>query len=146
MHRMGKYVGLRGIAPFADVRLMEYVWNIPWNLKRKNGVVKYVLREAARGLLPDEVLFRKKSPFPKTYDPTYTALLAERLHDVLSDATSPVRTLLDIQKAQQFLTQMRQDPNLSRPWFGQLMAGPQMMAYILQMDYWLRQYNVRITP
>ena len=143
MNRMGWYSGLSAVAPFADIRLMEYVWAIPWELKRKDGMVKYVLREAARGIVPDEVLFRKKSPFPKTYDPAFTALLAERLHDILSEPAAPILDIIDAKKTKSFIETMKENPNLSRPWFGQLMAGPQMMAYMLQLDYWLRKYKVR---
>ena len=142
MGRMGGYSGLKAEVPFADVKLMEYVWNVPWALKCKNGTVKYVLREAAKGIVPEEVLLRKKSPFPKTYDPAYTALLAERLTDVLSNPAAPVRMFVDLKKAEKFITAMIKEPNVSRPWYGQLMAGPQMMAYVLQLDYWLRKYRV----
>jgi len=143
MYSMAK--GFNIAAPFADVKLMEYVWSIPWDIKCKNGVVKHVLREAGRGLnVPDEVLFRKKSPFPKTYDPRYTALLAERLYDVIVDPTAPVRDIIDTKKTRKFIEDMLKDPNTSKPWFGQLMAGPQMMAYVLQLDYWLRRYKVRL--
>ena len=142
--RMGAYSGIEGIIPFADVKLMEYVWNIPWEMKYKNNTVKYILREAARGLVPDDVLFRKKSPFPKTYDPRYTAILAERLHDVLSDSSSPVLAIIDVKKTQRFIDMMLLNPNLSRPWFGQLMAGPQMLAYVLQLNYWLKKYEVEM--
>ena len=105
-------------------------------------MIIYVLREAAKGIVPEEVLLRKKSPFPKTYDPAYTALLAERLTDVLSDPAAPVRMFVDLKKAEKFINAMIEDPNVSRPLYGQLMAGPQMMAYILQLDYWLRKYRV----
>ena len=143
MHCMGGYSGLEAAVPFADVKLMQYVWRIPWDMKSKNSSVKYILREAARGIVPEDVLNRKKSPFPKTYDPAYTSILAERLHDVLSDSNAPVSAVVDAEKARRFTEAMLKDPNISRPWFGQLMAGPQMMAYILQLDYWLRKYKVR---
>jgi len=143
-NRMGAHSGVEGIIPFADLKLMEYVWGIPWEMKYKNDTVKYMLREAARGLVPDDVLFRKKSPFPKTYDPRYTTILAERLHDVLADPSSPVLAIIDEKKAQSFINTMLKDPNLSRPWYGQLMAGPQMLAYVLQLDYWLKKYEVQM--
>jgi len=143
-YRMGEYSGIEGVIPFADLRLMEYVWSIPWEMKYKNDTVKYLLREATRGLVPDDVLFRRKSPFPKTYDPRYTAILAERLHDVLADSSSPVLAIIDVKKAQRFVDAMLKDPNLSRPWYGQLMAGPQMLAYALQLNYWLMKYKVEM--
>ena len=142
MNRMGEHSGLKAIMPFADVALMEYVWNTPWSLKRKNGIVKYLLREAARGMLPNDVLNRKKSPFPKTYAPAYTAIVAHRLREVLSDSTSPVRAFIDTQKAEKFIQTLQQDS--MQPWFGQLMAASQMIAYILQIDYWLRKHQIEL--
>jgi len=144
MNRMGEYSGLSAIVPFADVALMEYVWNTPWSLKRKNGVVKYLLREAARGIIPDEVLFRKKSPFPKTYASTYTSIVSDQLREVLVDTTSPVRAFVDTQKAEQFIEAIQNEADMERPWFGQLMAASQMIAYILQINYWLRKYQIRL--
>jgi len=143
-NRMGAYSGLEGIVPFADLKLMEYVWNIPEEMKNKNGIVKYILREASRGFVPEDVLFRKKSPFPKTYDPKYTAILAERLYDVIANPASPILAIIDVKKTRHFIDTMLKYPNLSRPWYGQLMAGPQMLAYVLQLDYWLRKYKVQM--
>ena len=144
MYCMGRHSGLSAAIPFADIDLMEYVWAIPWETKRKNNKVKYILQEAARGLVPDSLIERKKSPFPKTYDPRYTALLAERLHCIVSDPSSPVLAIIDRKKTIAFAEATLKDPNTSKPWFGQLMAGPQMMAYVLQLDYWLRKFQVRM--
>ena len=35
-----------------------------------------------------------------------------------------------------------EDPG--KPWYGQLMAGPQMLAFMLQVNYWLEQYHIQI--
>jgi asparagine synthase (glutamine-hydrolysing) len=32
--------------------------------------------------------------------------------------------------------------SFGRPWFGQLMRGPQLIAYLLQLELWMREYNV----
>lgn len=71
--------GLEARVPFADKKLVSYVFNIPWEMKAKGGLVKNILRQSAVGLLPDEILFRKKSPYPKTYNPYYENLLSARL-------------------------------------------------------------------
>ena len=69
MDRTSMRWGLEARVPFADRKLVEYVFNIPWEMKAKNGVVKNVLRSSSIGKLPDEILFRKKSPYPKSYHP-----------------------------------------------------------------------------
>lgn len=141
MDRTSMYSGLEARAPFADRKLVEYVFNIPWEMKAKDGLVKNVLRQSAKGLLPEEILFRRKSPYPKTYHPYYESLLASRLKEVLEDSRSPLHDLLNMQELRQFLNNPK---DYASPWYGQLMAGPQMIAYLLQIDYFLKKYHVEI--
>ena len=134
------YSGLEARVPFADHRIIEYIWNVPWDMKNYNGVVKGLLREASRGFVPDEVL-RKKSPYPKTYDPKYEKLLESRLIDIIEDNNSPLLQFIDKNKAYQFISA---DSDYGKPWFGQLMAGPQMIGYMIQINYWLKKFNIEI--
>lgn len=142
MDRTSMHVGLEARVPFADHRIVEYLWNVPWHMKCKNGIVKGLLREAAKDYLPDEVLYRRKSPYPKTYDPAYENLLRKELLKVLSNNASPLCELIDLQKTQAFL---QHPTDYGRPFYGQLMAGPQLLAYLLQINYWLQKYHIRIT-
>ena len=141
MDRTSMYNGLEARVPFADYRIVEYVFNVPWSMKCPDGIVKGLLRHAAEGLLPKEILWRKKSPYPKTYDPHYEKLLGSRLKDVLDSPNAPIRNLLDTKKVQRFLDS---PSDYGRPWYGQLMAGPQMLAYMLQVNYWMEKYKIRI--
>lgn len=141
MDRTSMHSGLEARVPFADRSLVDYVFNIPWEMKAKNGVVKNVLRQAARALLPESVLFRKKSPYPKTYHPYYEQLLTARLQERLAQADCPLLPLLNLNAVAQFLESPK---DYGSPWYGQLMAGPQMIAYLLQTDYFLRKYHVSI--
>lgn len=137
MDRTSMYSGLEARVPFADHRIIEYVWNVPWNMKTRNGVVKDLLRQSGRGLLPDEILFRKKSPYPKTYDTNYEKLLIHRVRELLSDGSAPVMQFLDKKKLERFLVN---PSDYGKPWYGQLMSGPQMLAYILQINFWMKTY------
>jgi asparagine synthase (glutamine-hydrolysing) len=139
MDRCSMFSGLEARVPFADHRIVEYVWNVPWSMKCKDGVVKSLLRDAGKGLIPDEILYRKKSPYPKTYHPDYEKLLAGRLMDILSDPNAPIRPLVDLDKVKTFITA---PSDYGKPWYGQLMAGPQMIAYLLQVNYWLEKYKI----
>ena len=141
MDRASMYTGLEARVPFADHRIIEYLWNVPFDMKMRGGVEKSLLRDAMRGLLPDHILWRKKSPYPKTYDPAYTALLRERLTAILADASSPLHAIVDREKAWRF---MQSPAQTSRPWFGQLMAGPQLLAYFIQIDTWMRHYHLSV--
>lgn len=141
MDRTSMYSGLEARVPLADHRILEYIWNVPWDIKSRNGVVKSLLRESAKGLLPEEILYRRKSPYPKTYNPKYEKLLGSRLLEVLEDSSSPINKLVDINKVKCFINT---PSDYGKPWYGQLMAGPQMLAYMLQVNYWLQKYNIDV--
>lgn len=141
MDRTSMYSGLEARVPFADHRIMEYVFNVPWSMKYQNGVEKTLLRDACADLLPAELLHRKKSPYPKTYHPGYEKLLADHLRRIISDPNAPVYPLIDPKKAKAFLAAPKE---LGRPWFGQLMAGPQLMAYFIQLNDWMGKYHLSV--
>lgn len=141
MDRTSMHCGLEARVPFADPRIVQYLWNVPWELKCLDQQAKGLLRRAGQGILPNEVLYRRKNPYPKTYHPGYELLIKERLCEVLSDSSSPIHQLIDAKKVQQFLGTKS---DYGKPWYGQLMAGPQMIAYLLQINYWLKTYHIRI--
>ena len=141
MDRTSMYSGLEARVPFADHRIMEYVFNVPWEMKYRNGVEKTLLRDACADLLPPELLHRKKSPYPKTYHPEYETRLAERLLAIINDPNAPIAPIIDKKKAQAFIASHKE---LGRPWFGQLMAGPQLMAYFIQINDWMKKYHLTV--
>ena len=141
MDRTSMYSGLEARVPLADHRIIEYVWNVPWEMKCPDGLVKGLLRNVGKGKLPNEVLFRRKSPYPKTYHPEYEKRLGEMLLEVMNDPAAPIHSLIDREKLKRFLDT---PSDYGRPWYGQLMAGPQMLAYMLQVNYWLEKYQIQI--
>ncbi len=141
MDRTSMYSGLEARVPFADHRIIEYVFNVPWEMKYQNGVEKALLREAAKDLLPKELLHRKKSPYPKTYHPGYEKLLVQKMTEILNNPSAPIAPLIDREKTLMF---MKAPKEYGRPWFGQLMAGPQLMAYFIQINYWMESYRLSL--
>lgn len=141
MDRTSMHVGLEARVPFADHRIIEYVWNVPWDMKCRGGVVKGLLRAAGEKHLPMDVLYRKKSPYPKTYDPTYENLLKREITRVMEDGNAPIRDFIDRRKLEEF---MKSPSDYGRPFYGQLMAGPQLLAYLLQVNYWMSHYGVKV--
>lgn len=137
--RMSMYNSLEVRVPFCDHRIAEYLYSVPWDFKDHNGYEKGLLREAMRGLLPDEILWRKKSPYPKTHNPAYFKAVSEELGRIVSDPSAP---LLKIAKKEALEELMHQESSV--PWYGQLMTAPQTIAYFLQLNYWLEKYSVDI--
>jgi asparagine synthase (glutamine-hydrolysing) len=115
------------------------LYGVPWKYKDLQGKEKGLLRAAVEGLLPEEVLWRKKSPYPKTHDPVYLELVSSRLRQLLDDASSPLLHIVDRNALEALF-----DRESVWPWYGQLMRTPQTMAYFLQLDFWLRHYQVEL--
>ena len=137
--RMSMYNGLEVRVPFCDYRIAEYLYGVPWALKDHNGYEKGLLRTAMTGVLPEEVLWRKKSPYPKTYDPRYLEIVSDRLRSLLNDPTAPIFQLVRREALEDLLT-----AEYAWPWYGQLMKVPQTIAYMLQIDFWMREYHISI--
>ena len=140
--RMSMYNGLELRVPFCDYRLVEYLWNIPWEIKAFNGREKGLLRYIVKDILPDEIVNRKKSPYPKTHNPTYLKKVKGMLSDIMDNPNSPITDLLN----KDYIIDILQTngSSFSRPWFGQLMTGPQLMAYLCQVNMWLKSYKPTI--
>ena len=140
--RMAMYNGFELRVPFCDYRLAQYVWNIPWEVKALNGREKGLLRHICKDFLPKEIVERKKSPYPKTHNPTYLAKVKSMLLEIVNQKNAPINTLLN---KDYILDIISSDGSaFSRPWFGQLMTGPQLMAYLCQVNMWLEKYQPKI--
>ena len=137
--RMSMFSSLEVRVPFCDHRIAEYLYAVPWEFKDHGGQEKGLLRHAMRGILPEEVLWRKKSPYPKTFDPRYLELVSDRLRQLLNDPHAPLFDLVDRKIAENLLT-----AEYAWPWYGQLMKVPQTICYLLQINSWLEKYQVRL--
>lgn len=137
--RMSMYHGLEVRVPFCDHRIAQYLYGVPWEYKDYQGREKGLLRQAVAGLLPEPVRQRKKSPYPKTFHPRYSAIITQRMQTLLGE-DAPLWQLVNREQVQDLMD--RESP---WPWYGQLMQKPQTMAYFLQMDHWLRRYRVEFT-
>ena len=140
--RMSMGTGLEVRVPFCDHRLVEYVWNIPWSMKNCDNMSKGILRRAMSGMLPDEVLKRSKSPYPKTHNPSYMAAVSRKVLEILEEREAPLRRLINTEAVRALA--VSGTTVFDRPWFGQLMRGPQFLAYLIQVNAWLRNYHVVI--
>lgn len=139
--RMSMYAGLEVRVPFCDHRIVEYAYNMPWAFKALNGREKGILRKAFEKDLPEEIVWRKKSPYPRTCSPEYTALVVKLLREKMQDSTSILPELFQ----NQVIEELIQHPErLTSPWYGQLMHTPQIFAYLLQIDDWFRTYHVNL--
>ena len=137
--RMSMFCGLEVRVPFCDWRIAEYLYGVPWSYKDYRGYEKGLLRHAMKGYLPEEILWRKKSPYPKTHDPRYGEMVSDLLQEVLADNNAPIFQIVS-REALEGLLQTEQ----AWPWYGQLMKKPQTIAYILQVNFWLKHYKIQV--
>ena len=140
--RMSMSNSLEVRVPFADYRLVEYAFNIPPEIKFYKGREKGLLRKALEGILPKEIVERKKSPYPKTHNPEYTKIVTKRMSDIMKDKNSPILPLIDKKSVKTLID--TGGSSFKAPWFGQLMRGPQLLAYLIQVNTWLKEYNIKI--
>ena len=137
--RMSMYSALEVRVPFCDHRIAEYLYSVPWEWKDYGHYEKGLLRKAMEGVLPEDILWRKKSPYPKTHNPDYLALVSRRLQDVMARPDAPLLDLAKREALEDLLSHTG-----TQPWYGQLMTAPQTIAYMLQVNYWLEKYRVRL--
>ena len=137
--RMSMYSGLEVRVPFCDYRIAEYLYNVPWEYKDYQGREKGLLREAMKDWLPDKVLWRKKSPYPKTHNPAFLDAVTERLSAVLDEKDN---ILFEIVRREELEKLLRHEDHVQ--WYGQLMNLPQTIAFFIQLDYWLKHYKIKL--
>ena len=125
--------------PFADHRILEYVFNVPWEIKFENGVEKSLLRNAMKDYIPEKIFLRKKSPYPKTQNPAYERAVMSGVRERLQNGNSVLHSILNKEAFEDFIS------GENETWFGQLMAKPQLLAWLIQLDYWVQKYKVEFS-
>ncbi len=136
--RMSMYHGLEVRVPFCDYRIAAYLYGVPWAYKDYQGREKGLLRHAMEGALPEKVLYRKKSPYPKTHHPEYLRLMRQRIEELLP-TDAPVFKIFSREMVQRYI---QGEP--AWPWYGQLMTMPQTLAYLLQVNFWMEHYKISL--
>lgn len=140
--RMSMANALEVRVPFADHRIVEYAWNIPIEMKYCDNREKGLLRRALVDILPKEIIDRKKSPYPKTHNPGYLRAVQREMKMLLADKHAPLWQIVSKNKIWEIVN--TNGAAFGKPWFGQLMTGPQLLAYLLQMNFWMKAYKVQV--
>ena len=140
--RMCEGAGVRVLTPLCDERLAQYVYNVPWEMKFMGGQEKGLFRAAVKDLLPEKLLKRTKSPYPKTCSPEFGRIMRQMALRMAQDGDMPLFQIVDRRK---LIALAESDLNpADTPWFGQLMAGPQLLGYLWQVNRWMRERNVQL--
>ena len=137
--RMSMYSGLEVRVPFCDYRIAEYLYNVPWEYKDYQGREKGLLREAMKEWLPEKVLWRKKSPYPKTHNPAFLDAVTQKLSVIMEEKDN---IFFEIVKREQLEKLLKHEDYVQ--WYGQLMNLPQTIAFFIQLDYWLKHFKIKL--
>jgi asparagine synthase (glutamine-hydrolysing) len=137
--RMSMASSLEVRVPFCDYRLVEYLYSVPMKIKNLYGYEKGLLRCAMKDYAPQEVLWRKKSPYPKTYSPLYREKLTLILRDILYNKSGKLFDIVEYDMVEKLVNEENEVM-----WYGQLMKREQVMAYLIQMDLWLKKYKISL--
>ena len=137
---ISKGTNIEIMAPFCDKTLVELLYNVPLSYKSKDGINKKLLIDSYSDILPIEVINRKKSPFPKSNSIIYKKMIKELLVDTLKDKNSVLYKIFDIDK----LNELIEDESEIEPFYGQLMGKTSFFAYLYQIDYWFKEYKMRL--
>ena len=113
--RMTMYATLEARVPFADTKLVEYLWNLPFEYKYNKDTEKYLLRSAFDGVIPNEVLWRKKNPYPKTHHPKFKEEVSKALRKRLENKNSKMYKIFNIEEINKLLDE--NDENDILPWY-----------------------------
>jgi asparagine synthase (glutamine-hydrolysing) len=134
--RMSMATGFEARVPFCDHRLVQYVWNIPWSMKTTGGIEKGILRQALTGLLPDDVLMRRKSAYPFSQNPSYLRALRAWATEIIENPNAPIRPFINVSVVKVLTEQ---------PASG-MMGGSAMLLLekVIQIDAWLKEYQITI--
>lgn len=131
--RFGMKNNLHVSLPFCDPRLAQYVWNIPWEMKNHGGREKGILREVFRHVLPDDVVYRRKSNVPVVFNRNYCDYLHREFERILQDPQSPLYELIDRNKTRELLdSKIIYEDRFIRYRFD----------YYLQIEHWINEYKV----
>jgi len=131
------------LTPLCDERLVQYIFNVPWRMKFTGNMEKGLFRAAVADLMPAALNTRKKSPYPKTSSPIYTEIVRGLTMAMLANREAPILEWIDVDYVRS-IVESNLDPT-ETPWFGQLMAGPQMLGYLWQVNTWMRERNITVS-
>ncbi len=128
--------------PFATKDIAQYLYNMPIKYTMLNNEEKGLLRKAFENDLPKSILHRKKTPFPKTHSPKYKELVSQLLLESFNDDENILFKLFNKDKLYDLTLQKGE--TMVNPWFGQLMTGPQFLAYLYTIYLWGKIYHIQL--
>jgi asparagine synthase (glutamine-hydrolysing) len=134
--RTSMATGLEVRIPYCDYRLVEYLWNIPWEMKTVGKIEKNILRQAFADVLPDDVRNRRKSGTPSSQNPSYLQAVRSWALDILDEPNAPILPLINTTVVRA-IAEGKVQLHIG-DWEGFLFER------IIQINVWLKEYCVTV--
>jgi len=107
--RMSMAASLEARAPLLDHELIEFVVKMPASLKLKGVETKYIFKRAMDGVVPREILNRRKQGFGMPISDWVNTQLRDRIHSELSESRTMSRGYFDPRYVRTLLDEHRQN-------------------------------------
>lgn len=134
--RMSMAVGFEVRVPFCDHRLVDYVWNVPWEMKAVDDIEKGILRRAFDDVLPEDARNRRKSGYPTSQHPSYVQGVRDICLEILNDPNAPVRSFINVPLIKDLIENKTS---------GQTHAfNINPLERIIQINAWIKDYHVHV--
>lgn len=132
--------GLSRRVPFLDVRLVEFMYRVPGNFKIRRGVTKYLLREAMRGILPEQTRVRiKKTGWNAPAHRWFTGPGREQLLDLIRSQRTRQRGIYDMDAVEKIIAEHEEIVKL-----GYVQENHMMFLWqLVNLELWLRYVEER---
>ncbi|MDR0697136.1 MAG: asparagine synthase (glutamine-hydrolyzing) [Christensenellaceae bacterium] len=137
--RMSMYSGLEVRVPFCDYRIVEYGYNMPNKFKFLNGREKGIVRAAFKNDIPSAIVKRKKNPYPKTHNPVFLEKVLVKLRSIISNKNCALLSFVNIEFLNEMIKNSKQSTHY---WYGQLMTTPQIFAFLIQIEYFIKKFDL----
>lgn len=134
--RMSMAVGFEARVPYCDYRLVEYAWNIPWEMHTTGNIEKGLLRQAFANVLPDDVRTRRKSAYPSSQNPSYLQAVQNWALHVLEESNAPIHPFINV-KAVRAMAEGKAPFPLSD-------SSGALFECIIQINAWFKEYHVTV--
>ncbi len=121
--KMSMGVSLEGRVPFLDHKFVELAMSIPESVKTKNGTLKYILKKSVRGVIPNELIDRRKQGFDVPIYEWFLDRLGKKTRQELNDFCDQT-DLLD----RDYVTQLMNHGYGGKVW------------YLLNFAMWWKEY------
>ena len=130
--------GLENCTPFLDHRLVEFMFRVPGKLKIRDGVTKYLLRKAMKGVLPEETRTRtKKTGWNAPAQMWFSGKGLASLKDMVNDKKFQQRGIFNVPEVLRLLAEHEDIVTNEKPVDNHMMFFWQLV----NLETWLRQLD-----